>query len=964
MIEGKLTAPLLMSPPSLPSGIVTFLLTDVEGSTRLWETYPKAMEEAVAQHDALIGATVVRHGGVLVKSRNEGDAAFCVFERPGDAVASAASIQRALAVTQWPAPVSLRVRIAIHTGAVQLREGDYFGPTVNRAARLRAVGHGGQILLSNATKELTGADLPEGIALKDMGLHGLKDLLQPERIWQLLHPELPSDFPPLNSLNATRNNLPQQTTSFIGREEEIVAVRQKLETGRLVTLTGIGGTGKTRLSLQAAAEMSTQYPDGVWFVELAPITEEALVPQAVAAVIGVREEPGQPLLRTLATALKTKRLLLVLDNCEHLVQASARLANTLLRECSDVKLLASSREALGVQGEIVHRTQALPLPDPTTDISLEALAGFASVRLFAERAGALSPNFELSEQNAPVIAHICRRLDGLPLAIELAAARARIMPVEQIAQRLDDCFRLLTGGSRTGLAHHQTLRAAIDWSYDLLSDTERQLFERLSVFAGGWMLEAAETVCAGEGIEDLDILDFLTSLADKSLVLYEEYDGQGRFRMLGTVRQYAEEKRQASPDKEATELRHAEYYLARAQEWSALLETSGEAPQAMQSMLREIGNMRAGMDRAMQRGDEARVVEYGKALARFFLAQGLSSEGDHRLEMAEGAARRSGDEKSLAQLLLQRGRIAWLCSDLEAAQRFYNESYECSDRLGDRPKMVPALINLGNVAWAKSDYPLARERYERALNLAHETNQSRYIAFLLGNLGLLETELGDFAKAARYCGEGLKLHQENRNEKGVADTLLTLAEMQTRQKQYEAARDSLEACRATFQALGMQHEIALVSIRFAELLFEEENLSEAESCMAEGMQIAQEINDPWCVVWALVIEGRIVGARGDVMAACALYRRALEGVRQYNMGRKDEVELLKYVGLTFIKNDQPERGYVALSLALREITTMGLWDRSEVEEHVERLRKELGAQAIERLNEEVGTASLELVLAV
>ena len=481
----------------LPTGTVIFLFTDIEGSTRLWEEHPDAMRLALERHDTLLTAAIETNNGRVFKT--VGDAFCAVFSTATDALDAAIQVQLNLRNLQPSAVTSdlpLKVRLALHVGAAELRDADYFGPTVNRVARLLSVGHGGQILLSGAVQELVRDDLPPGVSLRDLGQHRLRDLQRAEHVYQVVHTELPADFPPLRSLNELPNNLPQQMTSFIGREKEIAEIRQMLATSRLVTLTGAGGTGKTRLSLQVAAEVMGEFPDGVWLVEFASLADPGLVPQTVATALSVREEPGRPIIQTLVDHLKAKTLLIVLDNCEHLLSASAQLTETLLRSCTHVRILASSREGLGIVGEHTYRVPSLTVPDPRQMLPIEKLSQYEAVKLFIDRALMVQPAFAVNNQNAPAVAHICHRLDGIPLAIELAAARVKAMSVEQISQRLNDRFRLLTGGSRTALPRQQTLRALIDWSYDLLSDKEKTLLRRLSVFAGGWTLEAAEKVCS------------------------------------------------------------------------------------------------------------------------------------------------------------------------------------------------------------------------------------------------------------------------------------------------------------------------------------------------------------------------------------------------------------------------------------------------------------------------------------
>jgi predicted ATPase len=427
-------------------------------------------------------------------------------------------------------------------------------------------------LLSGATYELVRDHLPPDGRLRDLGARRLKGLIRPECVWQVLAPGLPAAFPPLKTLDARANNLPLPLTSFVGREPELAEVARLLGAARLLTLTGAGGVGKTRLAVQVAANVLDNYPAGAWFVDLAPLADPALVTPTAAGVLNIRETPGQPLLATLAEALRPRRLLLILDNCEHLVAAAVELAARLLQTCPELRVLATSREALGVSGATTYRVPSLRLPDPQHVPDLPRLPQYEAVRLFMDRALAVQPSFQVTNVNAPALVELCVRLDGIPLAIELAAARVRVLSLEQIAARLDDRFRLLTGGSRTALPRQQTLRALIDWSYDLLTSGERRLLGRLAVFAGGWTLEAAEAVCAGAGVDEPEVLDLLTRLVDKSVVLYEEPSAGGasdgaRYRLLETLRQYAGEKLRAAGDPEATEpaRRRLGYFLALAE---------------------------------------------------------------------------------------------------------------------------------------------------------------------------------------------------------------------------------------------------------------------------------------------------------------------------------------------------------------------------------------------------------------
>jgi predicted ATPase/class 3 adenylate cyclase len=544
----------------LPTGTVTFLATDIEGSTALLQRlgdhrYARVLEE----YRQVLSPTYEETSGQVIDAH--GDAVLIAFHRARDGVTTAVAAQRAISAHPWPDNAAIRVRMALHTGEPIHAAGGYVGLDVHRAARICSLAHGGQVLLSQTTGNLVERDLPPKVSLRELGAHRLKDLLRPEKIFQVVHPDLPADFPPLKSLETLPNNLPVQLTSFIGLEGEIDEVKQLLATTRLLTMTGAGGCGKTRLALQVAAVVLEDFAEGVWLVELATLSDPTLLFQAVASALNIREQPGRSLQATIIDYLSPKQLLLVLDNCEHLVAACARLAETLLRACPHLRILATSREALGIAGETIRPVPSLSVPDPRRQPTVETLRRSEATRLFIERAIAGLPTFSPTTRNAEPITQVCQRLDGIPLAIELAAARVKVLSVEQIASRLDDRFRLLTGGSRTGLPRHQTLRATMDWSYELLSEAERVLLRRLAVFAGGFTLETAEAVCTGMDAETSAVLDLLTHLVDKSLVIMEERGGTSRYRLLDTVRQYGRNKLLESGEDPRVRRRHRDWYL-------------------------------------------------------------------------------------------------------------------------------------------------------------------------------------------------------------------------------------------------------------------------------------------------------------------------------------------------------------------------------------------------------------------
>ncbi|MFN2143218.1 MAG: ATP-binding protein, partial [Candidatus Promineifilaceae bacterium] len=476
-----------------PSGAVTFLFSDIEDSTALWDRHRGAMRPALAEHDDLLRTAIEANNGLIVKST--GDGIMAVFSSPTSALTAALDAQRRLQDAQWPdiAPDRIRVRMGLHSGEAEQRAGDYYGTAVNRAARIMSIGHGGQILISGTIAGLVRGELTGETSLLDLGEQRLKGLNHPSRIFQVRAPNLPGNFPPLRTGEMQKGNLPQPLTSFIGRERELAQVEQLLQETRLLTLIGPGGTGKTRLSLEAGRHLEERYDHGVWLAEMAPLGDGALVPTAVASLFDLREQPGVPVMEMLSDYVRGKKLLLILDNCEHLVSACARLAADLLPAAPQLTILASSREGLSIPGETLLHIPTMGIP--TRDlVSRDELAQFEAVRLFVSRTKAAKPGFELTEANSRAVGQIVRRLDGIPLAIELAAARVRLLSPAQIAARLDDRFRLLTGGNRTALPRQQTLRALIDWSYDLLDEDERWFLRQMSVFSGGWTLEAAEYV--------------------------------------------------------------------------------------------------------------------------------------------------------------------------------------------------------------------------------------------------------------------------------------------------------------------------------------------------------------------------------------------------------------------------------------------------------------------------------------
>src|ERR1700744_5724482 len=591
----------------LPTGTVTLLLADVEGSTRLWETQPKEMTTALARLNQTVSGIIAAHDGVRPGEQGEGDSFVAAFARASDALAAALEMQRA--------PLApIRLRIGLHTGEIQLRdEGNYAGPTINRTARLRDLGHGGQTLLSGATQAMVVDGLPSDAWLSDLGTHPLRDLPRPERVIQLCHPDMVNEFPPLRVPKAVvSQRLPTQLTSFGGRDTELAQLRELLSQNRLVTLTGAGGVGKTRLAIQLAGQLSGEVGDGVWYVDLAPITDPELVPVTAARAFGLPDQPGRSTMDTLTRFIADRQMLVVLDNCEHLLDASAALVNELLGAAAGLTLLATSREPIGVAGEVSWRVPSL------------SLAGEA-IELFTDRARRARPEFVVTDDNAAVVAEICARLDGLPLAIELAAARVRALSLAEILESLHDRFRLLTGGARTAVRRQQTLCASVDWSHALLTEPERALFRRLATFMGGFDLSAAQSICGGGDIERYQVLDQLALLVDKSLVTVDAGPGRTRYRLLETVRQYAMEKLGESGEADAVRARHRDHYTTMAAILDAPAGTDYE--QRLEQAATEIANLRAAFGWSRENSDIELALALASSLQPLWQARGRIREG-------------------------------------------------------------------------------------------------------------------------------------------------------------------------------------------------------------------------------------------------------------------------------------------------------------------------------------------------
>ena len=843
------------APIMLPAGTLTFLAC--------------AFPPGPASHPGLaaqLQRIVPDNHGRLVDPPEAQDGAVCVFVHAGDALAAACALQQATVGATIP-DADLPVCLALHTGRAEPGAGAYAGPSRRRAVRLALLGHAGQILLSQPVRDLVEGTLPEGLRLHALGRHSLSAVERPLPISQLLRAGSPSVFPPLRPAQARPTNLPLQPTSFIGREWEQVTVGELLAQAPLVTLVGAGGCGKTRLALQVAAELLEGYSDGTWLVELAALSGPgpggvSPVPMAVAAALSLREEPSRPLLATLLDALGSRHLLLVLDNCEHLLAACAELAAALLRGCPHLRLLATSRERLGIRGETSYRVPSLSTPDPSLHPAAVALAAYEGVQLFVERARAANSDFALTEEQAGAVARICIGLDGIPLAIELAAARVGSLPVAAIAARLDRSIELLTGGPRDVLPRHQTLRATLDWSWELLGEGERILLRRLSVFAGGWPIGAAVAVCGGDGLEGWAVPEVLDGLAARSLVGLDEAAVGARYRLLETVRQYAEEHLAA----DALEVvvvrdRHLGWCVALAEEAEPQLK--GPDQQAWLVRLeREHGNLRAALGWARGRGESERGLRLALALGRFWYTRGYLSEGRGWLERALDGSREV-PAGLRATALKGAGSLALLQGEYGQAAALYEEALALFRALGDGQGVAGSLTNLGIVADRQGNYAQAAALFEAAVVLARERGDTLQIAKTLGNLAAACGRQGDTEREEALLSEALALFRALGDRQSIAIALDNLGLVAFRQGHQGRAAAWHDEALALFRALGDRHGIVTSLTNLGGVALALGDHGRAAELLEEGLLLARDIGAMdelagilECLAWVAAARGQ------------------------------------------------------------------------------------------------------------
>ncbi len=753
--------------PSLPAGTITFMLTDVEGSTGMWREHPETMFKAAERHHEIIHGTVRRWGGALPRDQGEGDSVFAAFARATDAVGAAIDIQRAFEQEPWETGVELRIRMALHTGEAEVREGNYYGTTVSRTARIRALAWGGQTLLSQATKELVQDRLPAGAEMKDLGSHVLKDFQRAERVHQLCHPDLRVDFPPLRARETAPNNLPTMLTTFVGRSTEMNEVEKLLRESRLLTLTGTGGCGKTRLAIEVARNVLDAFEDGVHVVDLASLQDPTLVLPTIAQSLSIHESPGQSTFEGLRQFLQGKKFLLILDNFERVAEAGSIVVD-MLAACPDLTVMNTSRASLRVGGEREFLVGPLGLTDPQTS-SIDALNESEAVRLFVERAQAAAFVFNPSEDNIRTVAEICYRLDGLPLAIELAAAQVKLFPLEVLKERLSERSDALGAGVRDLPARQQTLRNLIDWDYELLLTEEQAVFRAMSVFANGFTFEAAQSVV--RDFEGFDVFGGLGSLVDKSLLRHRPSgELESRFFMLQTIRDYALEALNASEEAERVRGRHGEFYTELAEVADSHLRGPDQVRWLAHLEL-EHDNMRAALRWAGAQDDPSTELRLAGALVTFWSTRGYLSEGrrwiDRALERTEGQT-----SAERAQLLSGAGVLERAHGDYKLARSHLVECLRLRRELGDDRGVAATLKDLANLHFDKGDLTGAHNLYEESLGIWRKLDDDFGVAQALNNLGVVAQIDGRLEEALEWLSESQKLFRSVGDKQGIARAMM------------------------------------------------------------------------------------------------------------------------------------------------------------------------------------------------
>ena len=958
----------LRSGQALPTGTVTFLFTDIEGSTKLWEKYPEGMKTSVARHEEIIRTAIETHGGYIFKT--VGDAFCAAFATAPDALEATLEFQLVLSAEMWSETDPLKVRASLHTGAAEEREGDYYGPPVNRVARLLSAGHGGQTLISLPTYELVRDELPGDTSLDDLGEHRLKDLARPEHVFQLVSPHLATDFAPLKTIDTRPNNLPAQLTPLIGREKELDAVAKLLlrDDVRLVTLTGPGGTGKTRLGLQVGADLIEEFEDGVFFVSLDPVTDADIVVSTIAHTLGVQEAGGQPIVENLKNYLRDKEILLLLDNFEQITSAAPFISDLLIT-CPRLKVLVTSRELLHLRGEQDFPVPPLTLPERVsqdtkgTDL-VSTLTQYEAVQLFIERAKAVRPDFEVTSENAPAVAEICHRLDGLPLAVELAVGRIRLMKPQEMLERLERRLPLLARGARDLPARQQTLQGTITWSYDLLDESEKVLFRRLSVFVGGCTLESAEAVCnlevdplagselalnavKGQALE-IDVLEGIASLVDKNLLKQDEVKGDSRFVMLETIREYGQERLTESGEEETTRRNHTNYFLMVAEQ----AEPELDGPDQVEWLNRldlEYDNLRAALEWSLGSGEDVGArhdvpLRLARALHWFWFLRGYIKEGYQWLEKAL-SRNRGLSSSARAKALSAAGFLVGFLGDRGRKEALCQESLALAREVGDKELIADSIFYLGSAALNQSDIRRAIELWEESLALFRELKNKRKIAQLINQLGYGALKQGDYSRAQTLLEECLTLFREQGNKLGILRALGQLGSVALYHRDHDKAAALLEEIQSLGRELGGKSGFTHMSHLLGQLALVQGDYSRARALLEEDLAMGREVGNKFVIAASLRLLGRVASAQGDYGGAVELYKESLTHYQKLG-GSLGISECFEGLAEVAVAQEQPERATRLYGAAEGQLETISEpippTERYDYDRNVASIRAELG----------------------
>ena len=853
-----------------PSGNVTFLFTDIESSTKLSQEFPDSYSDELKRHNSILQEAVDTNNGFVFKVA--GDAFCCGFHNAQDAVKAAVNAQIKINSEEWK-KAEIKVRMGIHSGTAEWNGSDYVGYIcLARTARIMSASNGGQIIISEDAYNLYSRKESDEISFRDLGERRLKDLNQPMKLYQIISAGIPEDFAPLKTIDARPNNFPVQLTSFIGREKQISEIKKILENSRLVTLLGSGGSGKTSLALQIGADMIDEFTNGVFITEFANITDKSLLLQIVMNTHNIKEVKGQTQEKAITDFLKDREILLILDNCEHLIHECAKLAESLLTNCPKLKIIATSREVLNCLGENRYRVPSLTLPDPDHDYSLDELTQFEAVRLFIERAHSLNQNFKVTDENAPALIRICYQLDGIPLAIELAAARIKVLSAEKICEKLGDRFKLLTGGKRTALPRQQTLKAMVDWSYDLLSEKEKIMLQRSTVFSGGWTPESAEKICSDDIIDYSEIPDLLVNLTDKSLIKLLDNDNKVRFFMLETIKKYGDELLTSSGSKEALKEKHFNYFYNLAR--NSLERFIGpEQKTWINKFDSENENLRDSLNWALKNIPELS-VEMTVDMAKFWE---LRSQFTEALEFLKKCSEytESSDKIWKAKTLYWTGFFLTNQGNYSEAKIYMKKSLDIFKELKDKEGEALALMHFATIGLFESDYENLFSNSEKSLAISMEIHNKNFIAQNLQNTALGLMQLGKHNEAREKLDESLLLYRELNDTVQLAKIIGNIGALYYLEGNFEKSLVSLEESLQLRYEIGDRHGISIALSNLGSVAYMQKDFDKSEIYLKKSLVIIRELGDKRVCVTAINTLGNIALDKGNLTAAFDLFRESI-----------------------------------------------------------------------------------------